>query len=69
MLIHHTNYYICLRTVNLGLEMNKSKRKVIIENDTPIHVHTTQKAPSTWDNDSTPEKKQDQEVQRRIMAG
>jgi hypothetical protein len=49
--------------------MNKSKRKVIIENDTPIHVHTTQKAPSTWDDDSTPEKKQDQEVQRRIMAG
>ena len=39
--------------------MNKSYTKVMMENDTPIHVNNTQieNVTSTWDRDTTPETK------------
>ena len=41
--------------------MNKSKTKVMMENDTPIYVNNTQivnvKVTSTWDRDTAPETK------------
>ena len=54
--------------------MNKSKTKVMMENDTPIYVQTlssrTLTVTSTWDkNTSTRDKNQDKEIQRRTMAG
>ncbi len=43
------------------LKMNKSKTKVMMENDTPIHVNNTQienvENKSTWDRDTAPETK------------
>ena len=46
---------------NQGLKMNKSKTKVMTENDTPIMLTTlrsrTLKATSTWDRDTAPETK------------
>ena len=56
---------------NQGLKMNKSKTKVMMENDTPIYVNNTQivnvKATSTWDRETAPEtkKKQDKEISKK----
>jgi len=48
-------------TENQGLKMNKSKRNVMMENDTPIYVNNTRsrtlKATSTWDRNTAPETK------------
>ena len=43
-----------------GMEMNKSKRNVMVENDTPIYMSATigsrtLNATSTWDRESAPE--------------
>ena len=59
---------------NQGLKMNKSKTKVMMESDIPIHVNNTQieNFESYFymgQRYSTRDKKQDKEIQRRIMAG
>ncbi len=56
------------------LKMNKSKAKVMMENDTPIHVNNTQienveSSIYLGQRYSTRDKNQDKEIQRRIMAG
>ena len=47
-------------TEHLGQETNKSKIKVMMENDTPMHVHTTEmntfESCVLGDNDSATEK-------------
>ena len=59
---------------NQGLKMNKSKTKVMRENDTPIYVNNTQ-IENVESNIylrqkySTRDKNQDKEIQRRITAG
>ena len=45
--IHYVNYNKCVQELddeseNQGLKMNMSKTKVVVENDTPIHVNNTQ---------------------------
>ena len=60
---------------NQGLKMNKSKTKVMMENDTPIYyVNNTQieNVESYFylgQRYSTTDKNQDKEIQRRIKAG
>ena len=57
---------------NQGLKMNKSKTKVMMENDTPIYVNNTQIEKSytyLGQRYNTREKNQDKEIQRRITAG
>ena len=59
---------------NQCLKMNKSKTKVMMENNTPIHVINTQieKVESyiyLGQGYSTRDKNQDKEIQRRITVG
>ena len=59
---------------NQGLKMNKSKTKVMMENDTPIYVNNTQienveSYTYLGQRYSTRHKNQDNEIQRRITAG
>ena len=61
---------------NQGLKMNKSKTKVMMENNTPVRIISTAprsrtlKVTSVWDRDTASESKnQDKEIQRRITAG
>ena len=43
---------------NQGMKMNKSKTKVMMENDTPIYVNNTQiENIKSWDSDTAPETK------------
>ena len=43
---------------NQGLKMNKSKTKMMMENDTPTHVNNTQiDNVETWDRGTAPETK------------
>ena len=59
---------------NQGLNMNKSKTKVMMENATPIYVNNTQienVESYTYQGQryGTRENNQDKEIQRRITAG
>ena len=59
---------------NQGLTMNKSKTKVMMENDTPIYVNNTQienfeSYVYLGQRYSTRDKTQNKEIQRRITAG
>ena len=54
--------------------MNKSKTKVMMENDTPIYVNNTkirnvERYLYLGQRYSTRDKNQDKEIQRRITAG
>ena len=57
------NYNKCYNdeSENQGMKMNKSKIKVMMENDTPVHVNNlrsrTVKATYIWDRDTSPETK------------
>ena len=58
----------------MGLKMNITKTKVMVADNTPINVNNVLianvQATCTWDNTTaSKEKKQDKEIQRRIMAG
>ena len=62
-----------LAAENQGLKMNKSKTKVMMENDTPIYVNNTRiKNVESFiylgQRYSTRGKNQDKEIQRRITA-
>ena len=59
---------------NQGLKMNKSKTKVMMENDTPIFVNNTQienleSYINLGQGYSTRYKNKDKKIQRRITAG
>ncbi|MEG7521679.1 MAG: reverse transcriptase domain-containing protein, partial [Chromatiales bacterium] len=62
------------KSENQGLKMNNSNTKVMMENDAPIYVNTTQieKVESyvyLGQRYSIRDKNQDNEIQRRITAG
>ena len=69
-MIHELAY----ESENQGLEMNKSKTKVTMENDKPIYVNNTQieHVESYFylaQRYSTRDKNQDKEIQKRITGG
>ena len=72
--LHQMQQELADGSENQGLKMNKSKIKVVMENDTPIYVNNAQveKVESyiyLGQRYSTRDKNQDKEIQRRLTAG
>ena len=59
---------LTVESENQGMKINKSKTKVMMENDTPIYVNNTQ-IENVETSTCTRDKNQDKEIQRRITAG
>ena len=74
-LIHHMLYAeLADESETQGLKMNKSKTKVVMENDTPvcvnnIHIENVESYIYMGQRNSIKDKNQDKEIQRRITAG